>query len=321
MSEPFLIGLVGARGHVGRELIRLIAGHPEFMLAYAVSREWAGRKVAEIAPEDTDECIFEALDPEEAAKRRADAVILALPDGAGAAYVDAIEKEAPHRIIVDLSADRRFDDKWAYGLPELLRQKGQASVLPNAKRIANPGCYATAMQIGLAPLIPLLDGAPSVFGVSGYSGAGTTPNPRNDPDRLADNLMPYALTGHKHEREAAHHLDHSVRFTPHVHPAFRGLIVTIHAPLAAPLEQKALRRLFDEAYSGEPLINTQDDPPELKDGAGRTGVVLGGFTVSVQTKSVVLVSATDNLLKGAAVQAVQNLNLALGLEELAGLSD
>ena len=93
MSEPFLVGLVGARGHTGRELIRLIAGHPELMLAYAVSREFAGRRVSEIAPEDQDECIFEALSAREAARRKADVVILAVPDGAVGEYVEAIEAE------------------------------------------------------------------------------------------------------------------------------------------------------------------------------------------------------------------------------------
>ena len=106
MSEPFLIGLVGARGHTGRELIRLISGHPEMMLAYAVSREYAGRKVSEIAPEDKDECIFESLDPAEAARRRVDAVILALPDGAGAPYIELEGRTpscppVPGRVLLD----------------------------------------------------------------------------------------------------------------------------------------------------------------------------------------------------------------------------
>ena len=108
MSTPFLVGLVGARGHTGRELIRLIAGHPELMLAYAVSREFAGRPVSDVAPEDKDECVFEALSPEEVAKRRADVVILAAPDGAAAPYVEAIETHAPGRVIIDLSADYRL---------------------------------------------------------------------------------------------------------------------------------------------------------------------------------------------------------------------
>jgi N-acetyl-gamma-glutamyl-phosphate reductase len=316
MSEPFLIGLVGARGHTGRELIRLISGHPEMMLAYAVSREFAGRKVSEIAPEDKDECIFEALDPKEAARRRTDAVILALPDGAGAPFVDAFEKTAPETIIVDLSADRRFDDDWAYGLPELHRAK-----IRRARRIANPGCYATAMQLAVAPLVPLVGGTPAIFGVSGYSGAGTTPSPRNDAARLADNLMPYKLVGHNHEKEASRHLGIPVRFMPHVHPAFRGLIVTAHIPLAAPLDKAGVRTLFHEHYDSEPLIDLQDEPPELKDGADRVGVLIGGFDVGVDGKSVVVVAVEDNLLKGAAVQAIQNLNIALGISEFSGLVD
>lgn len=314
MSEPFLVGLVGARGHTGRELIRLIAGHPELMLAYAVSREWAGKPVAEIAPEDRDECIFEALTPEEAARRRADVVILALPDGAGAAFVEAMEREAPHRVIVDLSADYRFDDNWAYGLPELNRQK-----IKGASRIANPGCYATAMQLALAPLDGLLDGVPSVFGVSGYSGAGTNPSPRNDQERLKDNLMPYSLAGHKHEREATRHLGFPVRFMPHVHPAFRGLIVTASAPLKDATDAGALKALFEKKYAGESLISLRDDPPELRDGSSINGVVIGGFAVSEDGKHAAVVAAEDNLLKGAAVQAIQNVNLALGLEEMTGV--
>ena len=314
MSTPFLVGLVGARGHTGRELIRLIAGHPELMLAYAVSREFAGRPVSDIAPEDKDECVFEALGPEEAAKRRADVVILALPDGAASDYVAAIETHAPDRIIVDLSADYRFNDDWAYGLPELHRDK-----IAGHKRIANPGCYATAMQLAIAPLLTRLNGVPSVFGVSGYSGAGTKPSPKNDQERLKDNLMPYALTGHNHEREATRHLGAKVRFTPHVHPAFRGIVVTAHIPLAEKMESAALAKLFEEKYEGEPLIALRNAPPELKDGTNRKGVLIGGFTMSEDGGHAVIVAAEDNLLKGAAVQAIQNVNLALGLEELKGI--
>ena len=316
MSTPFLVGLVGARGHTGRELIRLIAGHPELMLAYAVSRELAGRPVAEIAPEDKDECVFEALTPEEAAKRRADVVMLALPDGAAATYVEAIERLAPDRIIVDLSADYRFDDAWAYGLPELNRKN-----IAGKTRLANPGCYATAIQLAIAPLVSTLGGVPSAFGVSGYSGAGTTPSPRNDVERLKDNLMPYALTGHKHEREATRHLGKPVRFTPHVHPAFRGILVTAHIPLAEKMDAAALAALYEKKYANEPLIDLRNDPPELKDGTGRKGVLIGGFAVSEDGKGAVVIAAEDNLLKGAAVQAIQNVNLALGLQEFAGLMD
>lgn len=314
MTTPYLIGLVGARGFAGAELLHIIAAHPELMLAFAVSREWAGRKVNEIAPDILDEAIFEALDPAEVARRRADAVILALPDGAGAAYVEAIEKSAPDKIIVDLSADRRFDDNWVYGLPELFRHK-----IAGARRIANPGCYATALQLAVAPMLTHLSGVPSIFGVSGYSGAGTTPGPRNDPARLKDNLMPYKLVGHNHEREASRHLGTPVRFSPHVHPAFRGIVVTAHLPLKAPVGVDEMKALYEKAYKDEPLIALQDEPPELCDGGGREGVLIGGFAVAPDGGHAVVVAAEDNLLKGAAVQAVQNLNLALGLEEFEGL--
>ncbi len=315
MSEPFLVGLIGARGHTGRELLRLIAGHPELMLGYAVSREWAGRPVAEIAPEDQDECVFEALSPEEAALRRADVVILALPDGAAAPFIEALEQKAPHRIVIDLSADHRFDDAWAYGLPELNRAK-----IVNAKRIANPGCYATAMQLALAPLVDQLGGVPALFGVSGYSGAGTTPSPRNDVARLKDNLMPYSLVGHKHEREVAHRLGVPVRFMPHVHPAFRGLTVTAHVPLKEAMDAVAIAKLYDAQYGGETLISLRNAPPELKDGTGRAGVLIGGINVSEDGRNAVVVAAEDNLLKGAAIQAIQNANLALGLHEMTGIA-
>ncbi|MEQ1932046.1 MAG: N-acetyl-gamma-glutamyl-phosphate reductase [Parvularculaceae bacterium] len=320
MSEPFLIGLVGARGHTGRELIRLISEHPEFMLAYAVSRELAGRRVSEIAPEDKDECIFEALAPEEAARRRVDAIVLALPDGAAGPYVAAIERNAPDKIVVDLSADYRFDDRWEYGLPELRRLMGEGERIKGATRIANPGCYATALQLAVAPLVPRLSGPPSIFGVSGYSGAGTTPSPRNDALRLRDNLMPYKLVGHNHEREATRHLRHPVRFTPHVHPAFRGIVITAHLPLAGSMSAGEVKALYETAYKDEPLIEIRDEAPELKDGTGIPGVIIGGFAVAADGGHAVVVAAEDNLLKGAAVQAVQNLNIALGLPEFQGLA-
>lgn len=315
MSEPYLVGVIGARGHTGKELLRLIGEHPELMLAYASSREFAGRKVTEITPELHDDIEFEALDASAATKRRADAVILALPDAAAGPFVDAFERDTANRILIDLSADYRFDDDWAYGLPELHRDK-----IKRQKRIANPGCYATAMQLAVAPMVEHLAGVPSVFGVSGYSGAGTTPSPRNDAERLENNLMAYALTGHKHEREATRHLGAPVRFTPHVHPAFRGILVTVHIPLNKKFDQASLKAIYEKAYDGEALIRLQDEAPELKDGTNHRGVLIGGFSVSESGDHAVVVAAEDNLLKGAAVQAIQNLNLALGLPELMGIT-
>ncbi|HEU5112567.1 MAG TPA: N-acetyl-gamma-glutamyl-phosphate reductase, partial [Acidimicrobiia bacterium] len=159
-----------------------------------------------------------------------------------------------------------------------------------------------------------------VFGVSGYSGAGTTPGPRNDPERLRDNLMPYKLAGHNHEKETVRHLGIPVRFFPHVHPAFRGLLVTAHIPLGRPRAPEEIRARYEERFDGEPLIEIRDAIPEMRDGAGQAGVILGGFETSADGLNAVVVAAEDNLLKGAAVQAIQNINLALGLGEFDGLT-
>jgi N-acetyl-gamma-glutamyl-phosphate reductase len=306
MSESFAVGVVGARGHTGAELVRLIRAHPSLSLAFAGSRELAGQPIP-----GADGEVFSMIGPDELSTLTADVAILALPDGAGEPFVSAV---APGTAIVDISADHRFDDTWVYGLPELHRE-----ALRGASRIANPGCYATAVQIALAPLVELISGVPAVFGVSGYSGAGATPGPRNDIERLRDNLMPYKLVGHNHEKEAVRHLGIPVRFMPHVHPAFRGLIITAHVPLGSALTPSELRARFEDRYGEEPLIEVSGEIPELKDGAGHPGVIVGGFETSTDGLNAVVVAAEDNLLKGAAVQAIQNVNLALGVPEFEGL--
>ena len=310
------IGLVGARGHTGRELIRLMAGRSDMALDFAVSRAMDGAPVRDLAPEAPEGLRFEALDAQAVAARGADAVILAMPNGQAAPYAAAIQAQKPDTVIVDLSADYRFNDDWAYGLPELYGRER----LAGARRISNPGCYATAGQLCVHPVRHLLDGPAHVFGVSGYSGAGTTPSRKNDPAALADNLMPYALTGHVHEREMARHLGCDVRFSPHVAEFFRGLTATVQMAFKAPMEADQLRALFQSAYGGEPLIALLDSIPEIRDGAQSNGAAIGGFSVAEDGRSAVMVCALDNLLKGAAVQAIQNLALGLGLDEFDGLA-
>lgn len=307
MSDRHRVAVVGARGHTGSELLRFLGGHPRVEVVLASSRQSAGEEVGH-----GTHLVFEDVAPDDLAEREADVVFLALPDGASAPYVEAI---AARTLIVDISADHRFDDDWAYGLPELYRDR-----VVGSRRIANPGCYATVMQLALAPLVSRLGGVPAVFGVSGYSGAGITPGPRNDPERLADNLMPYKLVGHNHEREATSHLGTDVRFFPHVHQAFRGLLVTAHIPLVDPMTADQVTDMYRTSYADEPLIEIRHKAPELRDGTDLLGVVLGGFAVSENGRNVVVVGAEDNLLKGAAVQAVQNMNLALGLPELTGIA-
>jgi N-acetyl-gamma-glutamyl-phosphate reductase common form len=175
------------------------------------------------------------------------------------------------------------------------------------------------MQLALAPIVDLLDGPAQCFGVSGYSGAGTTPSDKNDPEKLAGNLMPYSLTGHIHEREVSRQLGHPVEFLPHVAPHFRGITMTVNAHLAAPMSHDALRTRYQERYAGERLVRIVDEAPWVSRIAGRHGVEIGGFALAGDGRRAVVVSTLDNLLKGAATQALQNINLALGLSEDAGI--
>jgi N-acetyl-gamma-glutamyl-phosphate reductase len=318
-SGPFKIGIVGARGYVGAELIRLIAAHPRFELAYVGSRELDGQRLADHIDAYHGELRYSAPTNEALPALGADAVVLALPNGKAAACVAAFD--AAHAdpgfvqpVIVDLSADYRFDDGWYYGLPELTR-----AAYAGQRRISNPGCYATAMQLAVAPMRELLAGPVQCFGVSGYSGAGTSPSDKNDPEKLRDNLMPYALTGHVHEREVTRQLRHAVEFMPHVAPHFRGLTITANLHLSESTTRDAVIARYREAYAGEPLVRLLDDAPWVSRIAGRHHVELGGFVLSEDGRRLVVVATEDNLLKGAATQALQNLNIAFGLDEWAGI--
>jgi len=312
-SSRYRVGLLGARGHVGVELLGLVLAHPALEVAYLGSRQLAGKTLESQLPAAQGKgLVFEDLAPEAVAQRPVDLVFLALPNGLAAPYVEALRGAVPDCRLVDLSADHRFHDDWIYGLPEHHRAR-----IRGARAVANPGCYATAAQVALRPIASELALAPSIFGVSGYSGAGTTPSPKNDVALLRDNLMPYALAGHLHEREIGHQLGRSVRFMPHVAPFFRGITLTIDCELREATTAGALEARYRAVYAGETLIEIMSEPPLVRDAAGRHGVTVGGFTVS-GTRAVV-VATIDNLLKGAATQALQNANLALGLPELAGI--
>lgn len=308
------VGIVGARGHTGAELMRLIVRHPSLELAFVSSRELEGRRVTDHVAGFGGALHYENLDPDAIAAKDADAIVLALPNGKAAPYVAAIDSREPGRLVVDLSADYRFDGGWYYGLPELTRVRyaGQG-------RISNPGCYATAMQLAIAPLKERLAGPPVCFGVSGYSGAGTTPSDKNDPEKLRDNLMPYALVGHVHEREATVQLGLPVEFLPHVAPHFRGITMTVNLRLDQPASADAIKKRYREFYANEPLVHVVDAAPWVNRIAGRHHAEIGGFALAPDGKRVVVVATLDNLLKGAATQALQNLNRALGFDELAGI--
>ena len=359
-ARDIRVGLLGARGFVGRELLRLVARHPRLQVVCASSRALVGQDVAGAlgVPEARDACApglaFVDVGPAELASGAhapVDAWVLALPNGLAAAHADAVEARAralgaPAPLLVDLSADMRFTERWTYGLPE---RKGARERLRVARRIANPGCYATGAQVALMPLVVGVGAElglalewdpaqrPCVFGVSGYSGAGTTPSDKNDPTRLRDNLLPYALVGHLHEREIATHCGLlrqpgglGVGFMPHVAPFFQGISLTVTGQLrsaggggwrSGAATAADLQRHFERFYAGERLVRVSRGMPDVREHEERFahGVTVGGFTLDAASGRLALVACIDNLLKGAATQAVQNINLACGLDEFAGI--
>ena len=249
-------------------------------------------------------------------------------------------------VIVDLSADHRFvcgvpevsganagnnvlnksEHRWIYGFPERYRevlvQSGQSG-MPSL--VANPGCYATGATTALLPSdaadFSLKDGSvPNVFGVSGYSGAGTTPSDKNDPEKLNDNLMAYGLVDHIHEREVGSQLGRPIFFMPHVAPHFRGISLTVSVELDRPCSDASeLEAQFRQFYAEDSLIRVSADTPQVSANAGGHHVCIGGFSVSADGRHAVIHVTIDNLLKGAATQALQNANLCLGLGEMDGI--
>lgn len=297
------IGVVGARGYVGGELLPILAKHAALEVAWATSSSAAGTKVPGL------ETTFRSAEPSILREERVDAVVLALPNGQSTKWAEA----AGDAVVVDLSADHRFDADWVYGQPDRF-----AAQLRGAKRIAAPGCYATAAQLAVSPFVPRLAGEAHVFGVSGHSGAGTTPSERNDPEVLKDNVLPYALVGHVHEKEIRAH-GIPAFFVPHVAPFFRGLVCTASMRFAKSATKEELAAELARAYEGSRFVRVTDAAPRPRDSVGEHGVRIGGLAVSDDGLHAVVVATLDNLLGGAASHAVRSLNLALGLDEATGL--
>ena len=285
-------------------------------LRHVSSRELAGKKLEGYTKRNNT---YENLTADDvrrmADKRDIDCWVMALPNGVCKPFVDAIDESGKDALIIDLSADYRFSPDWTYGLPELVDR----AIISNATRISNPGCYATAAQVGLAPILEFVGGQPTVFGVSGYSGAGTKPSPKNDVNNLRDNLIPYSLTDHIHEREISSQLGMDVAFIPHVAVWFQGIHHTINIPRKQEMRSRDVRQLYQDRYAGERLIKVVGESPLVKNISGKHGVEVGGFAVHSSGKRVVVNATIDNLLKGAATQCLQNMNLALGYGEYDGI--
>lgn len=319
MPRDVPVALVGGRGYVGQTLLRLLQQHPHLTLACAASRSLAGRSITSLVPEFTSKQQFENLMPTEVLAHQPKVIVLALANGESEAWVKAIDESGSSDIaIVDASADHRFNETWTYGLTEHHHDS-----LRRATRIANPGCYATAMQLALRPIADDIVGVPACFGVSGYSGAGTRPSPKNDESKLRDNLMPYQLCNHIHEREVTRHLGTPISFTPHVAPFFSGISMTVHARVCAATDAESLHGLYQTFYAADPLIHVLAPPdiPEVRANANRPHAAIGGWAVNEgDPTQLALVCTIDNLLKGAASQIIQNINLTQGWASTEGLT-
>ena len=340
-GTPRKVGIVGASGYGGAELLRLCAGHPDLEVAVAQAGSNAGQQVATHTPSLAAAYRDLAYGPTDAAALDGlDVVFLALPHGQSQALVpDLVDRVG---VVVDLAADYRLRDPaayptwygephtspellttFAYGLPELHRAD-----LVGATRIAAPGCYPTAALLALAPLVeagvlaaPGSD-APALLvdAASGTSGAGRAPKDTLHFSAVDEDFVAYGLLDHRHTAEMEQGLGAPVLFTPHLAPMVRGILATCYARPADPgsLTTEDAMQLLTDRYAGEPFVVVADAPPSTKAASGSNTAHLS-VRVDPRTGWVVVLSAIDNLIKGAAGQAVQCANLALGLPEATGL--
>jgi N-acetyl-gamma-glutamyl-phosphate reductase len=295
--------------------MRLLAGHPGASVAFATAESAAGEVVEGQRLVKTDDAPLE----------RAELVFSCLPHGISSRYVRAAR--AAGRRTVDLSADFRLSAEAVYGLTEVTRSR-----VAGAEFVANPGCYPTAALLALIPLAQrgLIDTTREVVidAASGVTGAGRTLKREYLFGEVAEDYRAYAAGNtHRHIPEVRATLAREsgfsgdLVFTPHLLPLKRGILETIHVPLTRPLDQAAAESIYDAAYAGEPCIQlARGKLPSLRDVVYRNRVALGVVPVAdVQRPRVTVIAAIDNLVKGAAGQAVQNMNVMLGIPETTGL--
>jgi N-acetyl-gamma-glutamyl-phosphate reductase len=305
--------IIGTAGYVGQETLDRVLAHPQVELAALGSDTFAGREAAELDPR-LDATVPTFSTNAEAAACGADVLFLCLPHADAAAFEPpadtvVIDLSGAHRLVDPALATTWYDTApgaWSYGLPELYP--------PEGRLIANPGCYATAALLALAPLAGVTSGA-VIDAKSGVSGAGKSLSASSHASAVLENLSPYAVGSHRHAPEIAQQLGFAVCFVPHLLPVRRGLLATCY------LETNAdVRELLDDAYADCPAVRVLGDgvSPELSRVQGTDMAELGIFT-DASTGTAIVICALDNLGKGAAGQAVQNANLALDLEPTAGL--
>lgn len=329
------VGVLGASGYAGAELLRLCASHPGLGVAWATGETTAGTPVADLYPnlaEAYGGLHLSAYTPELA--DGVDLVFCALPHGRSQNL--APDLLARGCTVIDLAADFRLADpavyerwygeahaapellgRFAYGLPEHNRE-----AVAKADAVAAPGCYPTAAALALAPLVAAGVIEPTgvvVDAASGVSGAGRVLKHSTHYSSANEDFSAYGLLDHRHTPEIEQATGASVLFTPHLAPMTRGILATCYARPARPTSTAALLDVLDAAYEGEPFVTVGARPPSTKATWGSNAAHLTARH-DERTGWVVVLAALDNLVKGAAGQAVQCANLVLGLPETAGLS-
>jgi N-acetyl-gamma-glutamyl-phosphate reductase len=329
------IGIVGATGYAGSELLRLGAGHPDVEIVIATGESNAGKRVAEHVPALAALYPSTVYAPTSAVfEERLDVVFVALPHGHSQALVPDLLARGLQ--VVDLGADFRLKDATSYEswygrahlAPALLANSIYGLVerhraeLAGAMLIAVPGCYPTATALALGPFLDrgLIDSSGIVVNaLSGVSGAGRAVSERLQFTRLEGNAEAYGLLTHRHTPEIQQELGAEVIFTPHLIPVSRGMLITAYGRVSTHnfTSDDALS-LLRETYAGDPFVVVSDEPPTLKDSVG-SNLCLVSARVDPRTGWLVAMSSLDNLIKGAAGQAVQAWNVATGREETTGL--
>jgi N-acetyl-gamma-glutamyl-phosphate reductase len=326
------VGIIGASGYTGAELLRLLAGHPELEVAHVTGDTAAGAGVADLYPALAaayGDLRFAAYDPADLAGL--DLVFLGLPHGHSQSIVPGLRGKVGH--VVDLAADFRLADaalypQWygaahespellgdfVYGLPELTRDR-----LAGAELVAAPGCYPTAATLPLVPLLRAGLVEPTgiiVDAASGVSGAGKGKFPFCGTD---EDFVAYGLLDHRHTPEIEQNLGATVLFTPHLAPMNRGILATCYArPTDPSITTDDVLGCLAEAYRDEPFVVVAERPPSTKATLGSNAAHLTA-RADARTGTVIALGALDNLVKGASGQAIQCANLALGLDEALGL--
>ncbi len=343
-QKKLKVAVCGGSGYTGVELLRILHSHPYIEITAVTSEKSSGKKVSEVFPSlyKFDNYVYEHLNKEKLLDK-ADIFFCALPHGASQDTVDFFYKN--NKIVIDLSADYRLVDpkiykewygllhkytstlkKSVYGLPEIYRNK-----IKKASLIANPGCYPTGAIIGLLPAVKnkLIDVSSIVIdSKSGTSGAGRKADLSVSYCEVNEGLKAYGVGTHRHTPEIEQELSFlagkkiKVNFTPHLIPVDRGILTTIYAPLKKKITEQEIFKIYCKTYNKEPFLNVLKNNvfPNIKNVRG-TNFCEMGLKLNKRTNTLIIVTAIDNLVKGASGQAVQNMNIMMGLDETTGLNN